>query len=154
MLVFRGLCLEDVESLVICLKRQRLIYISGYHPFPFEVDYVKNLVVKAMKDQYIGIFYQKENSICSIIGLLTLRGLDEGYEHPMLGIFISEEYSGKGYAKKAINYAESICSSFGYKGIMMKVSGSNSRALKIYLAQGYQQLDLIDSGTILMGKIL
>jgi|LauGreDrversion4_2_1035121.scaffolds.fasta_scaffold16169_4 RimJ/RimL family protein N-acetyltransferase len=152
MLLFRDLRLADAASLVACLKRQRLDYIGGYQPFLFEVECVENLVSSARLDQYIGVFYQATAASCIIIGLLTLRGLDEGYNDPMLGIFIAEEYGGRGYARQALDHAEKFSQSRGHSGLLLKCSIHNARALKLYLKQGYQELRQCDARTILMVK--
>lgn len=154
MLFFRDLQSTDVLSLVDCLKRQRPEYISGYKPFAFEVDCVASLVSSARFDQYIGIFYQATAASCSIIGLLTLRGLDEGYDDPILGIFISEEYGGRGYARQALKHAEKLSTSRGYSSLLLKCSIYNARALKLYSKIGYHELRRLDAAIILLIKSL
>lgn len=152
MLLFRDLCLADAASLVACLKRQRLDYTAGYQPFLFEIDCVESLISSARLDQYIGIFCQATATSCTIIGLLTLRGLDEGYNHPMVGIFIAEEYGGRGYARQALDHAEMFSKTRGYSSLLLKCSIHNARALELYLKQGYQELCQCDARTILMVK--
>ncbi len=151
MLTFKFLKEDHISQLVSCLSLQRSDYIRHYHPFKFNFDDIKNLVSSAAHDLYIAIFLDSDTSSI-LIGLLTLRGLDEGYESPMLGLFISQEFSGRGYARYSLHYAEQLCINRGWKRLLLKVDAENTRAMAIYTSIGYTALCKLDDYTLLMAK--
>lgn len=71
-----------------------------------------------------------------------LRGLDEGFERPSFGVFVSEDWSGQGLARMALDHAISWCREAGVKKVMLKVAEANLRARKAYSAAGFVSVDI------------
>jgi len=71
-------------------------------------------------------------------GLLMLRGFDEGYAIPALGLYIAQEYSGKGLGLLAVSYALVWCRLNAIGTVMLKVHASNTRARSLYEGLGFE----------------
>ncbi|MDL1983074.1 MAG: GNAT family N-acetyltransferase [Deltaproteobacteria bacterium] len=73
-----------------------------------------------------------------ILGYGMLRGWDEGYEIPSLGIVIHQSARGIGLGKTFIHFLHVIARRKGAKRIRVKVYTENVVALKLYEGIGYK----------------
>ena len=147
---FRRLEEKDSEELCNLLLDSNNEYSPYFSPFPFEKNIISKFIAKAQKDQFYGI--EACNTEVTIIGFYMLRGLDEGYESPMFGIFIAEKYSSIGIAKLALCHAEIFCRLNGMTDLLLKVNTNNKRAFKFYLNSGFDCIRYLTSHDILMKK--
>jgi ribosomal protein S18 acetylase RimI-like enzyme len=77
---------------------------------------------------FLGYFWIGEGS-----NMLT--GLKHGY---IYGIFVKEEFRGKGIGKILLEKAESYCLEKGYSRIRLMVSVSNETATSLYARMGFK----------------
>jgi len=103
-----------------------------FHPHPFNKEKAEELGHYKGEDLY---FIQiSENEIC---GYGMLRGWDEGYLVPSLGVIIHPDYRGKGLGKKFLVFLHDQARKKGAKQICLKVYPDNKGAIALYSKMGY-----------------
>jgi len=65
---------------------------------PVSADVIERIVWRCAKDQWFMIEIERDGAL-QPAGFYTLRGLDEGYADPMYGVFIAEEFCGRGLGR-------------------------------------------------------
>ena len=73
-----------------------------------------------------------------ILGYGLLRGWDEGYEIPSLGIAIHPNARGQGLAKFLIDFLHVVVQKKGVEKIRLRVRKENLIAMKLYKKLGYE----------------
>jgi len=87
------------------------------------------------QDRYYAAFMEEK-----IVGLVMLRGWDEGYAIPSLGILVDREHQGVGIGNLLMRHAireariNSVCT------IRLSVYGSNHLARKMYENCGFREV--------------
>ena len=103
-----------------------------FHPHPFNKKKAEELGNYTGKDLYF--LQTNENEIC---GYGMLRGWDEGYPVPSLGIIIHPDYKGRGLGKKFMDILHDRARQKGAKQIRLKVYLENKSAIALYKNMGY-----------------
>jgi ribosomal protein S18 acetylase RimI-like enzyme len=116
-----------------------------FKPHPFTADYITKVIYNPQidrsldkKDQYIIGQYDDK-----AIAYGLLRGMEEGYTMPSLGIYISKDYRGLGLSKifmKELHNRAYDCYGFFYTGrkfIRLTVNKQNEKAINLYKSLGY-----------------
>ena len=67
-----------------------------------------------------------------------LRGWDEGFSVPSLGIYVAQELRGSGAARLMMEHLHVTARLSGAKRIRLKVYPDNLPAYKLYVSLGYQ----------------
>lgn len=119
-----------------------------FKPHKLNFAVFKDIILRKLKDMYI--FMANENEF---IGYGILRGWDEGYETPSLGILISKSERGKGISIILMNKLHEIARNNNSKKIRLKVFKNNIFAIKLYQKLEYQ-LDELNDNELLGIKIL
>jgi ribosomal-protein-alanine N-acetyltransferase len=73
----------------------------------------------------------------AVIGYGMLRGWDEGYTIPSLGIVIDPSARGRGYGRTLMNFLHDAARQRGATRIRLKVYLQNQTALQLYRSLGY-----------------
>lgn len=81
-----------------------------------------------------------------ITGYGMLRGWDEGYEIPSLGIAMDPAIRGRGQGRRLMNFLHDVARQRGSKKIRLKVYPENEHAVKLYRSLGYQFEPTLDQG--------
>ncbi|MBZ0198368.1 MAG: GNAT family N-acetyltransferase [Ignavibacteriaceae bacterium] len=126
------LTVGDAEELTELLSSSREEYSKHFIPFPFELQAIRNLLSSKKADRYFGVKLDDK-----LVGFYMLRGFDGGYKIPSYGVWISEEFSGKGLSKLTLQHAFSFCKINGIKKLMLKVAPENIPAKNIYESFGF-----------------
>lgn len=108
-------------------------YMNNFAPHPFDEKHAKDICEYTGRDLYYAILLNETK----IIGYCMLRGWDEGYEIPSLGVCILKQYQGYGFGKTIVNFLESLCRLNGCSRIMLKVKRENAVAKRLYENQSY-----------------
>ena len=138
---FRILNNSDAQSLSDLLLNSCSEYIRYFHPFDFQWLSIQKILDSAINDKFFGVEIKQDNSeLDKLIGFYMLRGMDEGYTEPMYGVFISQEWQGKGIARLTLYHAECFCKINSYKRLLLKVNHNNNLAKKLYESVGFQFL--------------
>ena len=106
---------------------------SYFVPHEFTDKMAKEICNYSGKDLYICIVYDG-----AVVGYGMLRGWDEGYEVPSLGICLSSSVRGKGLGKMFMHYLHSLAKMSGAQKVRLKVFKNNKKAHSMYKSLGYE----------------
>ena len=103
-----------------------------FHPHPFSEDFLDKLCKYQGKDLYY-IAVERNN----VLAYGLLRGWDEGYAVPSLGIALHPSVRGLGLGKAFMHFLHVAARRKGALRIRLKVYPSNSQAIELYKSLGY-----------------
>lgn len=103
-----------------------------FHPHPFTKAEAERLCLYDGKDFYCALIHSDH-----VLGYGMLRGWDQGYAIPSLGILIRNEAQGMGLGKLMMLYLHSVARIRGADTIRLKVYEHNKRAKRLYEQLGY-----------------
>jgi len=83
-----------------------------------------------------------------------LRGWDEGYAVPSLGIAVRAEAQGSGLGRLVMGYLHTEARRRGAPRIRLKVYPDNVRAVELYRSLGYEYRPELESGQLVGYKEL
>jgi len=130
----RKLCVEWMQPLLDFL---RAIQEAGdselFHPHAFTEEAVKNVIHQVRKDVYCVLVEGQQ-----ILGYGMLRGWDEGFEIPSLGIAIHPSARGAGLGRALMYILHASARRKGATRVRLRVKPENSRATKLYEDLGYE----------------
>ena len=133
-LEFRSLVPEMAESLGDFFERLNSTDTAGFfHPHPLTRERASQLCHYAGKDLY---FVGTSDSRILAYGLL--RGWDEGYEVPSLGISLASDVRGTGLARSFMMFLHSAARLRGCAQIRLTVFQTNVKAVALYQSLGYR----------------
>ena len=134
----------DAETLAALFERIRLDPASiHFHPHPFTYDEAKKRTDYRGSDFYALLLWCKD-----AIGYGFLRGWDEGYEIPSLGIYVVDAHRGHGAAKALMEYLHHAAKLRGASCVRIRVYPDNARALRFYRKLGYHFLSKMENGQL------
>ena len=103
-----------------------------FHPHPFTREEAERRARYTGQDLYYALLDGGE-----IAGYGMLRGWDEGYEVPALGIAVDPALQGQGYGRILMQFLHAAARARGAKAVRLKVYGDNTPALALYQSLGY-----------------
>ena len=130
-LEIRHLTHEHIASLVE-LGNNNKEEFKYFTPHIFTREVITDVVDSSNLDLYYVITYEDK-----IIGYGMLRGMDDGYNVPSLGIGIDKEFYGTGVATTLVEFLEVTSKLHGYKKMRLRVYMENHRAYHFYNKLGY-----------------
>lgn len=133
----KELSLENAVLLSDALLKEKLEYMKHFTPFEFSIASIKQILRGAVNDKYFGIFVEDQ-----LAGFYMLRGMDDGYEIPAYGVWISSEFSNKGLSKLTLYHAFSFCRINNIKKLMLKVHPENLIAKTLYESLGFEKVGI------------
>jgi ribosomal-protein-alanine N-acetyltransferase len=111
--------------------------ISGeerqFHPHPLTADKAQELAAKPGRDLY---YLLVEGHRALAYGML--RGWDEGYEIPALGIAVHPDERRSGLGRAMMQFLHAAARRQGAKRIRVKVYPDNEAAIRLYRSVGYR----------------
>lgn len=138
-LIIRPFGPRDPAQFAELLRAASPEYVRFFHPFAFEEKAIADLASAAVLDQWFALEIEQGGSFRPA-GCYSLRGLDEGYPEPMYGVFIAEEFRGRGLARLTLVHAEAQCRLNGWPALLLKVDPANTRAFRLYEQSGFRFL--------------
>jgi ribosomal protein S18 acetylase RimI-like enzyme len=129
---FKNFEIDDIENFIkfINYNKEDTLF---FHPHKFDYESIKYILENKKEDIYLLLC---ENDI--IIGYGLLRGWNEGYKIPSLGIMVDKEYRGKGYSKKIIFFLHEIAKNKNSEYVRLTVKKDNILAMNLYKKIGYE----------------
>lgn len=103
-----------------------------FHPHPMTPAQANTLAKHSGKDLYLIATKDRR-----ILAYGMLRGWDEGYEVPSLGIAVSPAARGIGLGKAFMGYLHAVARQRGASKVRLKVYISNQVAVALYTLLGY-----------------
>jgi glycosyltransferase involved in cell wall biosynthesis len=135
------------EKLAELFERFRYSKIDQYfHPHPLTTEEAINKCSNRGADYYCLVF-----DGTNPVGYGMLRGWDEGYTEPSLGMAIDASMQGRGIGKLLMGHLHGIAQSRGSQTVRLKVYTDNLNAIKLYQLIGYSFENV--GGSELLGKI-
>jgi [ribosomal protein S18]-alanine N-acetyltransferase len=104
-----------------------------FHPHPFTAEAARERASYAGKDLYYVVIEGDE-----ILGYGMLRGWDEGYEVPSLGIVIHPAHQGLGLGRLLMDFLRVAAGRRGAIKIRLRVYPENTAAVTLYRKLGYE----------------
>ncbi len=104
-----------------------------FHPHPMTDEEARRLCTYAGRDLYYAVCVGP-----TILAYGLLRGWDEGYEIPSLGIAVHPEARGRGLARPFMAFLHAAAKARGATKVRLTVYGDNQRAVELYRRLGYQ----------------
>lgn len=135
----RKLEIKNSQIIADALQNEDSEYLKHFIPFEFSLQSITDILSNAKRDKFFGLFVKDE-----LVGFYMLRGLDEGYQIPSYGVWISSKYSNKGLSKLTLYHAFSICKLNDIKKIMLKVHPENKIAKSLYESLGFEKTGFDD----------
>jgi ribosomal-protein-alanine N-acetyltransferase len=129
----RKLTAEWKQALLVFLAALETTNDAEYfHPHAFTDDALEKVIRNARKDLYYILAEGQK-----VLGYGMLRGWDEGYEIPSLGIAIHPEARSVGLGKVLMHFLHTAARRRGDKKVRLKVKTNNHRAVHMYQGLGY-----------------
>lgn len=110
-------------------------YRAHFAPHPFTDEEARRVCAHAGRDLYVGVFV--EGPPAEMVGYGMLRGLDEGYEVPSLGLCVLAEQQGRGIGRELLAHLLRACAERGATRAMLKVKRDNPAARALYESTGF-----------------
>ena len=107
-------------------------YYNFFHPHEFSYKGFFQEISSKEKDYYVFII---ENNV--LIGYGMLRGWDEGFDIPSLGIMIDKNSQGKGLSIKMMDHLHKVSKERGSDKVRLTVYKENKPAISLYNRLGY-----------------
>jgi ribosomal protein S18 acetylase RimI-like enzyme len=132
-LVIRSTQEDDLLVLSQFFARNNLPSVTRqFDPFPLTCETAFRITRVQHQDRY----YVALLGSC-LVGFAMLRGWDEGYSIPSLGILIDKSHHQSGYGRMMLQYVIKQAYAIGCFRIRLSVYASNSRALRLYQLHGF-----------------
>ena len=103
-----------------------------FHPHEFSAAEAARVCRYTGEDHYFGACHEGQ-----IVAYAMLRGWDEGFTVPSLGIYLAPRVRGTGLARRMMNYLHEVSRSKYSPQIRLKVYPANTAALELYRKLGY-----------------
>jgi ribosomal protein S18 acetylase RimI-like enzyme len=112
-----------------------------FHPHPLTPDHAARLCHRpAGAADYYGLATTGDPN-APALGYGLLRGWDEGFAVPSLGIAVHPAARGQGLSRVLMNHLHAEAARRGAPSIRLKVYPQNTAALRLYESLGYQFAD-------------
>jgi ribosomal protein S18 acetylase RimI-like enzyme len=129
------ICLSPAETDAVgkfFLQVARDPQTKFFHPHPFTLSEAARVCSHSGNDKYVGLRRDGD-----FLAYGMLRGWDEGYLVPSLGIYVAPELRGTGAAQALMHLLHLIARLGGAKQVRLKVYRENASAYRMYRAMGY-----------------
>ncbi len=135
-LVFRRVTPHDAPALAACFERNDVPELTRhFSPFPLTAEQAYVLARSDRLDAYFGAF----GSDGVVVGFSMLRGRDEGYEVPSLGIFVDRAEQGAGIGAWLLDETLAAADSAGAPAVRLSVYADNQGAQRLYRSRGFAE---------------
>lgn len=106
-----------------------------FHPHPFTHEAVDSLAAPARGDEYHVWTAGRDGPV---VAYGMLRGWEEGYTVPSLGIAVDPQWRGQGIGRRLVTHLHVIAAARGAATVRLKVYRSNTAAIALYRSFGYE----------------
>lgn len=107
----------------------------GFHPFPLNAETAQRIACTEHLDRYFLAVCDGE-----AVGLMMLRGWDEGYQVPSFGVLVDHRHQGAGLGRQMTEFAVAEARRLGCQRLRLSVYASNRPALSLYLSIGFGEI--------------
>jgi ribosomal-protein-alanine N-acetyltransferase len=103
-----------------------------FHPHPLDDATARRICSYDGQDLYYALIVSGE-----IVAYGMLRGWDEGYEVPSLGIIVAPAHRRRGYGRALMYFLHAAGRARSARKIRLRVYPQNSEAMNLYQSLGY-----------------
>lgn len=103
-----------------------------FHPHPFDAAEARRRATYTGGDEYHIAAHGS-----TIVAYGMLRGWDEGYVTPSLGIAVHPEWQGRGIGRRMMEHLHDVARARGATRIRLKVYPANEVGIRLYESFGY-----------------
>ncbi len=126
---FRVVRPEDEEILVELFKGIRDPFFG---PHPFNAAEARGIATRQGLDVYAVLIVDDQP-----VGYGILRGWDEGYDVPSLGVAVRTDAQGQGFGRLTMIHLHVEAARRGARQVRLRVNPDNLRARRLYESLGY-----------------
>lgn len=119
---------------------------AAFHPHPMTARWAARVCAGDGADLYAAVW--RADAPGELLGYGMLRGWDEGYEIPSLGIAIEPAQRGQGLGLTMMAYLHAQAVARGAPRIRLKVYPDNAGAVRLYEGLGYRFGDALEAGQL------
>ena len=106
-----------------------------FHPHAFTHQAVESLAAPGLDDEYHVLTAGRDGPV---VAYGMLRGWEEGYTVPSLGIAVDGQWRGQGVGRRLVTHLHVIAAARGAATVRLKVYRSNTAAIALYRSFGYE----------------
>jgi ribosomal protein S18 acetylase RimI-like enzyme len=103
-----------------------------FHPHPLDAAEAHRRASYAGRDEY-----HLATQRGSVVAYGMLRGWDDGYDVPSLGIVVHPAWQGLGIGRRMMEHLHDVARTRGVLRIRLKVYPGNEAAIRLYKSVGY-----------------
>jgi ribosomal-protein-alanine N-acetyltransferase len=107
-----------------------------FHPHSFTSEELNKIISHCEQDIYVALVRGSQ-----ILGYGMLRGWDEGFSVPSLGIAISSKMQGQGLGRALMEFLHAAARMKGANQVRLACYKQNLRAMSLYQSLGYAFVD-------------
>ena len=106
--------------------------MAAFHPHPFTPEQASAIAHYNGRDHYAAMLIGEE-----MVAYGMLRGWDEGFEIPSLGIVVGASHRGLGLGRGMMDHLHAVARDRGAVAVRLKVYKTNAVAAGLYRRMGY-----------------
>lgn len=115
-----------------------------FHPHPLTAEAARERARYSGLDVYCVVTLEH-----AILAYGMLRGWDQGFTTPSLGICVRADSQSCGIGRLLLNYLHTEASRRGVSRVRLKVYPDNTRAIGLYQSLGYEFEQTLDNGQLI-----
>jgi ribosomal-protein-alanine N-acetyltransferase len=104
----------------------------AFHPHPFDAAEAQRRAAYTGRDEYHIAAHGS-----TIVAYGMLRGWDDGYEIPSLGIAVHARWQGLGIGRRMMEHLHRVARARGARFVRLRVYPDNEAAIRLYESLGY-----------------
>ncbi|MEA2645636.1 MAG: hypothetical protein QOE92_719 [Chloroflexota bacterium] len=139
-----GAALADLFAALVAAGDER-----HFHPHPLTAEHARDLC-DSYRGQDVYMVVEDEGRF---VAYGMLRGWDEGYEVPSLGIAVHPDARGRGVSRVLMSALHDAAAAHGARRVRLRVYPDNASAVALYRSLGYQLAGEPDGGEQLIGHV-
>jgi len=124
-----------------------------FAPHSFELKALQALATNEGQDLYFVAYAKYPSEARVICGYGMLRGWDEGFTIPSLGIFIDQAYRGHGFGRRFMQFLHTAAKRRGAHQVRLTVNVGNESAVALYRSLGYNFKEMPESNSRFVGIV-
>jgi ribosomal protein S18 acetylase RimI-like enzyme len=132
-LEIRRLTTDWKQSILVFFRALEETSSADFQPHPFTDEAVERILHNTRRDLYYVMVEGTE-----VLGYGLLRGWDEGYEIPSLGIAIHPRIRSIGLGRVFMHFLAAAAKCRGAQKVRLRVMSRNTRARRLYESLGYE----------------
>lgn len=132
--VFRRLDSRDAAALSdFCATLASRDEQAFFHPHPFSPKEITRICSQPGQDYFCGAFLGS-----AMVAYGMLRGWNEGFQHPSLGLAVRPDQRGRGWGRLMLGHLHGFARARQVSRIRLTVYRHNEEALRLFLLAGYR----------------